>query len=177
MTTDVLARVKEALHRLLSAMRSRGLALLRGVPEEQHSLIEGNLFVCRARLGVAQDALRNLERVIGTEIGKRVVEHIGFDMSKAVRRHIMEATHKARQAEGASSVPAWIELQLSSSEVAWLDPESLERRVLEEWKYQTAPKLHAFVDITNPIALEQHVTVLDVRVPQLGYRHHIARFD
>lgn len=169
--------MRETLNRLISALRSRGLALLRGVPQEQHAQLEGSLSVCRARLGAAQDALRDLERVIGTEIGKRVVEHIGFDMSKAVRKSIMEAVFKAREAEGVSSMPDLIELQLFSRDVSWLDPDSLERRVLEEWKYQAAPKLQAFVDITNPIALERHVTVLDVRVPQLGYRHHIARFD
>jgi hypothetical protein len=168
--------LREYLNRLAAALRARGLALLKGVPQEQHELLEGSLSGCRVRLAAAQDALRNLERVIGTEIGKRVVEHIGFDMSKAVRKNIMQAVYKARQ-KGASSLPDLIELQLSSSEVAWLDPDALERRVLEEWKYQTAPKLRAFVDITSPIALEQHVTVLDVRVPELGYRHHIARFD
>jgi hypothetical protein len=164
--------VREALNRWVSSLRARGLALLRGVPQEQHAFTENMLLACQARLRAAESALRNLERAIGTEIGKHVVERIGSDMSRAVRREISKAAMKA-----IGSGADVFKIEVPTEELRWLDPDAIQSRVLEEWKDQAAPRLRAYVDLDSPIALEECVTILDVRVPELGYRHHIARLD
>jgi hypothetical protein len=158
---------------LLSALRLRCLTLLRGVPNERHQQLVESLSALQSRLRATSRALANLERLIGSEIAKDVVEKIGFHMSSAVRRSIVEAVRRAYQAGAMAGVPSVVTIEVSSEELRWLDPDSIEWRVLDEWKHQSAPKLRAFVDVESPIALEEHVTILDVRVPQLGYREHI----
>jgi hypothetical protein len=111
-----------------------------------------------------REARRGLERVMGSKIGKIVVEQIGHRMSEGVRRHMIEAIAKAR------GKPSVITLEFMSDELQWIDPDSMERRVLERWKEQTMPRA-SFRSMTDMV--DTTVTVLDVRVPELGYREAV----
>ena len=135
--------------------------------------LEQELRLCARLLQQTRSALATLERVVGTALGEHIVGKIGRDMAGQVRRQIMEAVVKARRAD-ASGPPAWIDVRLSSDDVLWMDANSIERRVLEEWKEQAAPKLSLRAITDEPIAMAKDITVLDVRVPAFDYRQCIA---
>lgn len=135
--------------------------------------VQAMLSMTQRRLVETAAALAGLERIVGSKVADRVVDNIGHEMASAVRAEIQKAVARAYQASG-KGPPSFVEVRLSSSDVVWMDPASVERRVLDEWKEQTAPRLR-FRALSGMEALERaDITVLDVRVPELGYRQHIA---
>src|SRR5262245_6438727 len=135
--------------------------------------LERELRTAARMLSEARASQRAIERLIGSDIGKNVVKAIGAHMSAGIQRKIIEAIMSATPTN-ATGRPEWIELHLSSGELAWLDPASIERRALDAWKEQSLPRLSISVDAGSKIAREQHVTIIDVRIPKLGYRQHVA---
>lgn len=154
------------------------LSALRAAREQREAPIREPLELELRRsaqmISEARASQRAVERLIGSDIGKHVVKEIGFHMSNAIRQKIVEAIIAA--VPGGTGRLEFIELHLSSGEIAWLDPASIERRALDAWKDQALPRLSINVDAGSSIAREQHVTIMDVRIPALGYRQHVANW-
>jgi hypothetical protein len=112
------------------------------------------------------DALRALERLIGTEIARHVVEQIAHDLSEVVRRTVYEAVAKARPNRRSEIVT----LHLPAATLSFMDPRSLERQILDQYVSESIPAAMVSADVE----LRQMITVLDVRVPQLGIRMAMA---
>jgi hypothetical protein len=154
---------------LLRARREREEAEIRAP-------VEAALDATARRLRAARNALAALERILGAKIAERVVERIAHRFASAVQRHIRRAVNRAiarmpRPARPGD--PPIITLKLLRRELVWLDPESLHRRVLEEWRCRTSRNLRTFCDLERPIAQEEQVVVLRVDVPSLGDAEHI----
>lgn len=115
--------------------------------------------------------LDQLRRFLGTEISKHVTKPIGHATGNALRREIVRALSAAgRKVEGDDLV----RMEFSAAELRWADPDSVERRVLEDWKARSAPHLRVTFPKTGELMKASDVTaVLDVRVPELGYRQYI----
>lgn len=128
----------------------------------------------RARLSECQDraarlaaSLRTLERMIGSEIGKHVVERIGHEVGRVLRIEIVKALGSIN-----ASKPGLFTLTLPTDALRFMDPQSIEREVLARFAEETAPQMSMCVDETTPV--NASVTVLDIRIPELGYRHAMA---
>jgi hypothetical protein len=130
----------------------------------------------RVQLVETERALKALEAVIGSKIGGRVVEKISHAMAQPVRGKLLEALAKAHRAAG-SGVGTFVQIEIHSNELKWLDPDSLERRVLEEWREQSAGNLRAVVGVDGCEAITGGVVVLQVDIPDMRYREHIPRSD
>lgn len=118
-----------------------------------------------ARVTALAESLRALERIVGTEIGKHAIDQIGHEIGAALRRHIFEAVQGAHQ-----SGAAVFTLSLPADVLRFMDPKSLERQILDRYAAETAPRLSLRAD-RHP---RDCVTVLDILIPQLGYRTAIA---
>ena len=159
---------------MIRTLRLKALGWLRGVPQECHEDLQWQMDLCASSLEQTRNALRNLERLLGTKMAEHVMERINDSMVNAVRRQISKAVYKAH---GQNPDPDWmINVEVAASELRWLDPDSIERRVLEEWKRKSAQNLRAraVVDLRGDVPMDMPAaTVLDIRVPELGYRHRI----
>jgi hypothetical protein len=128
------------------------------------------LDLCQRRLRAAQNALASLEGALGSRIAERMVERIASSFANRVRRYMRRALLKAIRAHARR--PSIITLKLLPRELVWLDPESLERRAVEELAYRMARSLRARCKLDGPV-VDGGVTVLRVEVPAVGYEQHI----
>jgi hypothetical protein len=100
------------------------------------------------------------------------MEKIAVSFSARVRRCIAKAVSKARRAHGLRRIP--LAIRVRGRDVVWLDPGSIERRVLDEWHLSAGRNLWVRADIDSAVAFhEGRVTVLKVQVPSLGYAEHL----
>lgn len=119
-------------------------------------------FISR-RMRAVEDRLRSLEKLVGSEVGKMAVEVIGHNLANEMRRIVVEALMKSghKQEE--------ITLTFPSDMIRFMDPKSIERQVLDEYMHRNVPRLrlNAFKQ------MQESVTVLDIRIPELGFRKAI----
>lgn len=120
-----------------------------------------------------REALRSLERVVGSRVGQVVIDDIGHKVSIEVRRQITEAAYKGYPKDGHEPVT----IVVSADAIRWSDPKSLENHILREWKERSAPKMSVRTGSDRISAESVSHTVLDVRIPELGYRHAIFNGD
>jgi hypothetical protein len=118
------------------------------------------------RLRGATESLRAIERMLGTEMGKRVLEQIGAEMVGAIRRHIFEACAKAH--EGGDS---HFTLNLPLEIMRFTDPRSIESDVLRRYANEAMPDLRLSA---LPMDREMSVTTVDIRIPPLSCRQAIV---
>lgn len=113
-------------------------------------------------------SLRTLERIVGSEIGKYAVEQIGHEIGNELRRIILDAIPRAFHSESRS----W-SVTLPTDMLRFMDPKSLETEILKRYAYENMPKLSLRADVRP----QDRVTVLDIRIPELGYRRAMAEFN
>lgn len=157
---------------LLETARLKLLGWLRGVPCETHTLLDRRFALCAASLEQTRRELRALEELLGKELAKRVTEHIGHAVAVAVRRDITRAVRNVYEVVGAQlDTPVTVEVSVDA--LRWLDPQSVERIVLDEWKEMSAARLTArcVTEMCTPMTRSRRA--IDIRVPELGYRHVI----
>jgi hypothetical protein len=119
-----------------------------------------------ARFQQKADALRALERLVGTEIAKHVIEHVGHEIATTARRAVYEAVAKARPKHPDSPVT----FTLPADVLRFMDPRSMERQILDQYVSEQIPAASLRADY-DP---KDCFTVLDIRVPQLGVRWAIS---
>lgn len=113
-----------------------------------------------------RDTLEQLQRALGSEIGKHMAAEIGHRISGNVQRAIFEAAAKAR----GPSDP--VTFTLSLDDIRFSDPRSLESKILQRYQAETLPALSLRVDAM--VNANDRVTVWDIRIPELGYRFQQA---
>jgi hypothetical protein len=109
--------------------------------------------------------VRGMERALGTKIGQEMSAMIADQMSAKVRQMVMEAAAKASRHP---TEP--ITIHLSAETLRFMDPRSLESEILRRYARETVPALRFRVDVRPTDC----VTVVDIRIPELGYRHAMA---
>lgn len=114
--------------------------------------------------------LSELRRFMGAEISKHVLGRIGSEVSGLIRREIVKALSAAGRDDGRGIV----RMEFAAGDLRWADPDSLERRVLADWKERSAPKLRVAFPKDGELRAAPTVTVVDIRIPELGYRQHIT---
>jgi hypothetical protein len=112
------------------------------------------------------EALRALERLVGSEIAKHVFEQIGHELAGSVRRVVYDAIAKARPVRPDSPVT----FTLPADVISFMDKHSLERQILDQYVTESIPSAMVSADVE----LKNAITVLDIRVPQLGVRRAIS---
>lgn len=132
-------------------------APLREVIDRLHSRVES-----------LAKSLRTLEKIVGSEIGKYAVQEIGNQIGAELRRHILEAMPAAHRS-GASAFT----LTLPTDILRFMDPKSVESEILRRYTAETAPRLSLRADVRPT----DRVTVIDIRIPELGYRRAMSELN
>ncbi len=108
-------------------------------------------------------SLAELQRLVGSEIGKMVVEEIGHMMARELHIKIGEAVMAVR----ANNNP--ITLSIPVETLRFMDPKSIEREVLARYAEQSLPRL-SLRAMPDPSA---SITMVDITVPALGIRRAV----
>ena len=111
-----------------------------------------------------REARRGLERVMRSEMLPRVMDHMAHSLGEYAFRGIREAVMKAGKFAPTTTIEVPTDMLMSG------DPRSVIGRVVDWWKRETAPRMsvRAFKGMQG---ISQGVTVLDVRMPEMAYRH------
>jgi hypothetical protein len=126
----------------------------------------------RAELTACSDAvrrlrstIRELERIVGSEIAQHVVREVAHSLSGELRRLVYEAVARTR---GPTDPVAFT---LPGDVLRFMDPKSLERSILDQYANEALPAL----SLGAEPSLEDAATILDIRIPAVGYRRSISR--
>lgn len=109
--------------------------------------------------------LRAVEEAIGRDIGSHMLEAIGHDIAGKLTRLVYEASARATGPHDP------VTITLPPNVIRFADPKSVESEVVRRYQRDTLPRLSVRIDET-PM---DHVTLIDIRVPELGVRHAIQR--
>jgi len=104
-----------------------------------------------------------LERIMGNKLLPHILEHIGHKLSERLYREIMQAVAKSETATGVTTLELPTEMLISA------DRKSIVSRVVDWWKMDCAPK----VSFRARESVKSRSTVLDIRLPAMGYREAI----
>lgn len=108
-----------------------------------------------------EETLRVLERAVGSRLAKHVIAEIGHSLSAQLRKQVMLALVKA----GAPSFAQLVHLSIPAEVLRFMDAKSMERAILDRY-IETLPGL----SLRANVELQTRATVLDIRIPQLGFR-------
>lgn len=119
------------------------------------------------RAGSQIQSLRSSIQSLTSTFGSKMVEGIVFKASEAIgmalRKSIKEACQKMEQDD------AVVVVQLLASEVKWMNPQSLERKLHDAFIQHTLKDLG--VSVNSIMVKERYATVLEIRIPAMGYNH------
>jgi len=135
---------------------------------EVTSPLRENIASLQRQIHQVTASLRVLERALGSEIGKIAVEYIGREVGSDLRQHILEATSKAYRMDNKVFT-----LAIPAEVVRFMDPHSLESEILQRFTDETAHRLSARAETRQ----EDRVTIMDIRIPELGYRRAMAELN
>lgn len=106
--------------------------------------------------------IRKIETAMGTEIGKHILDYVGEQISIKLMRIVHEAVSKAHRTSAAA-----VKITLPADIFRFSDPHSVQSDILRRYAQESAPRLSLRIDEDTP----DQVTVVDIRLPELGYRH------
>lgn len=109
--------------------------------------------------------LRTIEEFLGRDIAKHVVERMAYGL----RDRLMEAIYKAA-AKSRKAPDKPIRLVLEPDLMRFMDPNSIEQRVLREYTSRQLPNLSLRLDR----APTEYATIVDIRVPEMGFRQMVT---
>lgn len=120
--------------------------------------------LANARAEQERSARAALEKLLRNEMLPHVVREIGHRLGEGVHREILQAISKQKSFTGTTH------LELPTNMLLAADPKSVVARVVDWWRQETAPKmrLRAF---KGEMDMRQMQTTIEVRVPELTYRH------
>lgn len=113
-----------------------------------------------------REAIRALERVMGSEVAKHVTAEIGYSLAGELRKQIIEALVAAGNARAEP-----VTVTFSAETLRFMDPNSLEREVMNRYVNQAIPALH----LSARVKPDDEVTVMDIRIPELGFRQMLRQ--
>jgi hypothetical protein len=111
-----------------------------------------------------RDARVGLERLCQSKLMPYVMESVGRNLGEGVHREIMKAVSSQKSFTGTTK------LELPTSMLMAADPESVIARVVEWWRRSVAPKMNLSA-MMQPS--DRSVLVLDIRLPEMGYREAV----
>lgn len=109
--------------------------------------------------------IRAIEEFLGRDIAKHVIERMAYGLRDRLMDAVYKATAKARKGPHEP-----ILLVLEPDLLRFMDPNSIEQRVLREYTSRQLPNLSLRLD-QNPM---EYATVVDIRVPEMGYRQTVT---
>lgn len=127
---------------------------------------------CSAHVSQLRSALRNLEEIVGSKIGQHVIDDMGHALSGEIRRQIEAAMVAAGDAPKDA-----VTFKMSAAALRFMDPGSVERELLNRYVNQSLPRLSLRADRGTGLHADASVTVMDIRIPELGMRRYIASAD
>ncbi len=114
-------------------------------------------------------SLRQKVRAIEDFLGRDIAKHVIEEMAHGLQRRLMEAVYKATaKARKGPNEP--VLLMLESDLLRFMDPRSIEQRVLREYTDRQLPALSLRLDQ----APTEYATIIDIRVPEMGFRQMVA---
>lgn len=134
--------------------------------DELTAPLKAELNSAAAAIASLRRTVRTMEDFMGREISKHLMEQIGREISGTLRREIFKAVSQVTR----PFEP--ITITLSPDTVRFMDPDSLERRVLDEYRRASMPNLSVRFD--QDMSEVSSFTVVDIRLPSLGYRQTVA---
>lgn len=144
------------------------LAAMRAKAEREEAEIAAPHAARAARADMRAEQERSarvaLERMMKNEMLPHVMREIGHRLGDGVHREIMKAVSSQKSFTGTTRLELPTDMLLSA------DPKSVVARVVDWWRAETAPRmrLHAF---KADVDLQHRQTTIEVRVPELTYRH------
>lgn len=147
---------------LLQAMRAKRERIEAEIAAPYRAeTIRANMLAVQER-----EARAGLERIMRSEMLPHILREIGHKLGEGVHREIMKAIGKQKGFSGTTT------LELPTDMLLAADPKSVVARVVDWWKSETAPRmsLRAF---KGDMEMKSHVTTLDIRLPEMGYREQV----
>lgn len=112
-------------------------------------------------------AREGLERIMRSKAAPHIIEHLGREMGHGFYTEIMKAMHSIGSVTGTTTITVPTGMLLSC------DRDSIVSKTVEWWKAETMPRM-SFAAYKGEQEIKSGVTVIDVRVPELRYRHRMA---
>lgn len=112
-------------------------------------------------------AREGLERIMQSKVAPRVLDEIGRTMGRELERAIMEAAVKALKVAPETTIT------VPTGMLMYADPKSMVSRVVDWWKMENAPKMK-FRAFKGEMEFRQHVTTVEVSIPEMRYRQMVA---
>lgn len=112
-------------------------------------------------------AREGLERLMRSEIMPHLMKQVASEMGRGLYAEIMKALRGIGATTGTTTITVPTDMLLGA------DPDSIVARTIKWWKSETAPRmeLRAF---KGEQEIRNGVTMLEVRLPAMGYRHAVA---
>ena len=120
-----------------------------------------------ARERDARSALAGLERIMRSDLAPKIMDYVAHEMGRGFYTEIMKALSSIGAVTGTTTITVPTGMLLGA------DRDSIVARVIDWWKSETAPRM-SFRAFKGEQEIQESVTVLDVRVPELRYRHRVA---
>lgn len=120
---------------------------------------------CGRQIATLEIKIAGIEKMVGSEMGKRALDEIAHDVASRVQEVIMTAIVKTGRARDDG-----VTIALTANDLRYLDPRSLERTVLDEYTKKSLPYLRLSTERMS----EEVATVIDIRIPELGARRVVA---
>jgi hypothetical protein len=111
-----------------------------------------------------RDAREKLERLLQNKMLPHILEKIGHKLGDGVHREIMNAVSSQKSFTGITK------LELPTSMLVSADPGSVVGRIVDTWRTKTAPRMSIRAGVSP---LDRSITVLDIRLPEMGYREQV----
>jgi hypothetical protein len=128
----------------------------------------------RREISGLRRTIATFERMFAGKLVDSIVGKIGYDMALLVRKTLAEALQKAHKAMGDPEVSGLVDIQIAADDLRWMDEDSLQNRILEEWKGRSLRGLRLTAGpsaFTDAAETETAATVLRIQIPAIGYNY------
>lgn len=119
------------------------------------------------RAAEERKAREGLEALLRSKLLPHVLDEIGHKLGDAVHNEIMKAVSAQKGFGGTTT------LQLPTDMLLSADRNSVVGRVVDWWKSEVAPRMDVRAHRDGAAPVKSHHTILDIRLPQMGYRHAV----
>ncbi|MGE3914074.1 MAG: hypothetical protein AB7F78_00125 [Hyphomicrobiaceae bacterium] len=153
------------------SMRYPRLAMLRARRQRwENELAAPHRAAAGRALQVAREeraAREGLERIMRSSVAPAIMDHMARDMGRGFYGEIMKAMR------GISALSGTTTITVPTGMLMGADRESIVFRVVDWWRSENVPRM-SFRAIRGEMEHRDAVTVIEVQVPELRYRHRVA---
>lgn len=112
-------------------------------------------------------AREGLERIMASKLAPRIIDEVGHMMGRGLYPEIMKSLRSIGAVTGTTVIEVPTDMLMAA------DPKSIVARVVDWWRSETAPRM-SFRAVTGEMEITQNLTVFDVHVPEMRYRHAVS---